>query len=104
MQHLPGSKRIPASDTARLRKQALTVAENLISLALEGEPTSLQDGTSGCPLLTRYERCMMFEFDFNGNPVNEWLCQSTRETRLWWNFKVHSLKQLYRHVMMNGYV
>jgi hypothetical protein len=47
---------------------------------------------------------MMFEFDFQGNLVNEWLYQSTRETRLWWNFKVHGLKQLYRHVMMNGYV
>lgn len=89
---------------ATIRKQAPAVAENLISLALEREPTTLYDGTSGCPLLTRYGRCMMFEFDFQGNLVNEWLYQSTRETRLWWNFKVHGLKQLYRHVMMNGYV
>jgi len=89
---------------ATIRKQAPAVAENLISLALDREPTSLYDGTSGCPLLTRYGRCMMFEFDFQGNLVNEWLYQSTRETRVWWDFKVHGLKQLYRHVMMNGYV
>jgi len=89
---------------ATIRKQAPAVAGNIIDMILGHEPSNLYDGTSGCPLLTRYGRCMMFEFDFNGNLVNEWIYQSTKETRLWWNFKVHGLKQLYRHVMLNGYV
>lgn len=89
---------------ATVRKQAPAVVGNLIDLALNREPSHLYDGTSGCPLLTRYGRCMMFEFDYSGNLVNEWLYQSTKETRRWWNFKVYGLKPLYRHVMIKGYV
>ncbi len=89
---------------ATIRKQAPVVAGNIIDSILGFEPSNKYDGTSGCPLLTRYGRCMMFEFDFDGNLVNEWIYQSTKETRLWWNFKVHGLKRLYRHAMMNGYV
>ncbi len=89
---------------ATIRKQAPVVVGNLFDAALDRELSHAYDGTSGCPLLTRYGRCMMFEFDFEGNLVNEWLYQSTKETRLWWNFKVHGLKRLYRHVMINGWV
>ncbi|AXJ00121.1 sulfide:quinone oxidoreductase [Cyclonatronum proteinivorum] len=89
---------------ATIRKQAPAVAGNIVDVAMGRSLSNLYDGTSGCPLLTRHGRCMMFEFDFNGELVNEWIYQSTRETRLWWNFKVHILKQLYRNVMINGYV
>lgn len=89
---------------ATIRKQAPVVVENLLDTALGRPPSRAYDGTSGCPLLTRYGRCMMFEFDFEGNLVNEWLYQSTRETRVWWQFKVHGLKRLYRHVMISGWV
>lgn len=89
---------------ATIRKQAPAVVGNIIDMILGRDLSNEYDGTSGCPLLTRYGRCMMFEFDYKGNLVNEWIYQSTTETRLWWNFKVHGLKRLYRHVMMNGYV
>lgn len=93
-----------AKTAATIRKQAPVVAGNIIDMVLGYEPSNKYDGTSGCPLLTRYGRCMMFEFDFEGNLINEWLYRPTQETRTWWNFKVHGLKRLYRHVMMNGYV
>jgi sulfide:quinone oxidoreductase len=89
---------------ATIRKQAPAVVGNLIDAILDRPLGHLYDGTSGCPLLTRHGRCMMFEFDFQGQLVNEWLYQSTKETRLWWEFKVHGLKRLYREVMLNGYV
>lgn len=89
---------------ATIRKQAPVVAGNIIDSILGHEPGNAYDGVSGCPLLTRYGRCMMFEFGYNGELVNEWIYQPTKETRLWWDFKVHGLKRLYRHVMMNGYV
>ncbi len=44
------------------------------------------------------------EFDYSGELVNEWLYQSTKETRRWWTFKVHGLKRLYRQVMIRGFV
>lgn len=93
-----------AKTAATIRKQAPVVAGNLIDLVLGYEPSNKYDGASGCPLLTRYGRCMMFEFDFEGNLIHEWLYRPTQETRIWWDFKVHGLKRLYRHVMMNGYV
>lgn len=93
-----------AKTAATIRKQAPVVAGNVIDQILGYEPSNKYDGASGCPLLTRYGRCMMFEFDFEGNLINEWLYRPTQETRIWWDFKVHGLKRLYRHVMMNGYV
>ncbi|TVP75306.1 MAG: hypothetical protein EA352_08560 [Gemmatimonadales bacterium] len=93
-----------AKTAATIRKQAPVVVQNLVDVLSEREPSARYDGASGCPLLTRYGRCMMFEFDYEGELVNEWLYQPTRETRLWWEFKVHGLKPLYRHVMLNGYV
>lgn len=89
---------------ATIRKQAPVVVENLLDAVVGREARHLYDGTSGCPLLTRYGRCMMFEFDFKGNLVHEWLYQSKRETWFWWEFKVHGLKRLYRDVMLNGLV
>ncbi len=89
---------------ATIRKQAPVVVANLLDAALGNQFSAKYDGTSGCPLLTRYGRCMMFEFDFEGNLVNERIYNSTKETRLWWHFKVHGLKRLYRHVLLNGYV
>jgi sulfide:quinone oxidoreductase len=93
-----------AKTAATIRKQAPVVVENLFSAVMGEAPTALYDGASGCPLLTRYGRCMMFEFDYNGELVNEWLYQSTKETRRWWTFKVHGLKRLYRNVMIQGWV
>ncbi len=93
-----------AKTAATIRKQAPVVAGNIVDAAMERPLSYAYDGASGCPLLTRYGRCMMFEFDYKGNLVNEWIYQSTKETRTWWNFKVHALKPLYRHVMMNGFV
>ncbi len=93
-----------AKTAATIRKQAPVVVGNLFDIALDRDPAHRYDGTSGCPLLTRYGRCMMFEFDYNGELVNEWLYQPTRETRRWWTFKVHGLKRLYRHVMIEGWV
>ncbi|TVR65300.1 MAG: NAD(P)/FAD-dependent oxidoreductase [Gemmatimonadales bacterium] len=93
-----------AKTAATIRKQAPVLVRNLTDFLSDRPPSARYDGASGCPLLTRYGRCMMFEFDFEGRLVNEWLYQSTRETRLWWEFKVHGLKRLYRHVMLNGYV
>ncbi|MCH8558729.1 MAG: NAD(P)/FAD-dependent oxidoreductase [Balneolia bacterium] len=93
-----------AKTAATIRKQAPVVAGNMIDAILERDLSNSYDGASGCPLLTRYGRCIMTEFDFEGNLQQEWLFQSTRETRFWWDFKVHALKRLYRHVMINGYV
>jgi sulfide:quinone oxidoreductase len=93
-----------AKTAATIRKQAPVIVGNLIDMILGYEPSNQYDGASGCPLLTRYGRCMMTEFDFEGNLLNEWLYRPTQETRFWWDFKVHGLKRLYRHVMLNGYV
>lgn len=93
-----------AKTAATIRKQAPVVVQNLFDAALGRELSGVYDGASGCPLLTRYGRCMMFEFDYEGNLVNEWMYQPTKETRRWWQFKVHGLKRMYRHVMLNGFV
>lgn len=93
-----------AKTAATIRKMAPVVVKNLFDVALGQEPSNHYDGMSGCPLLTRYGRCMMFEFDYTKQLRNEWIYQSTRETRLWWNFKVHGLKPLYMNIMLQGLV
>ncbi len=88
---------------ATVRKQAPTVVGNIIDMALDRPISHKYNGTSGCPLLTRYGKCMMIEFDYAGNLINEELYDSRHETELWWNFKVHGLKRIYRDVMIQGY-
>ena len=46
---------------------------------------------------------MMIEFDYDANLVNEQIYDSLRESDLWWNFKVHGLKRVYRDIMIKGY-
>lgn len=46
---------------------------------------------------------MMIEFDYDANLVNEGLYNSMNETSLWWEFKVHGLKRVYRDVMIQGH-
>ncbi len=93
-----------AKTAATIRKQAPVIVGNMIDMIVGRDMQNKYNGESGCPLLTRYGRCIMTEFDFDRNLQNEWFYQSTRETRIWWDFKVHGLKRLYRHVMINGYV
>ena len=93
-----------AKTAATIRKQAPVIVQNIFDAVLDDEPSGRYDGASGCPLLTRYGRCMMFEFDYDGELINEWLYRPTTETRRWWHFKVHGLKRLYRHVMIGGWV
>jgi sulfide:quinone oxidoreductase len=88
---------------ATIRKQAPVVRDNLIDAIMDRELSATYDGASGCPLLTRYGRCMMIEFDYEGNLVNEDFYDSTDETRRWWEFKVHGFKRLYKDVMIKGY-
>lgn len=88
---------------ATIRKQAPTVVGNIIDLANGREISHKYSGIGGCPLLTRYGKCMMIEFDYDANLVNEKFYDSLNESDLWWQFKVHGLKRVYRVVMIRGY-
>lgn len=88
---------------ATIRKQAPAVVGNIIDLANGREISHRFSGIGGCPLLTRYGKCMMIEFDYDANLVNEGLYNSMEETSVWWEFKVHGLKRVYRDVMIRGY-
>lgn len=87
---------------ATIRKQAPAVRKNIIDMILDRDLSGKYSGESGCPLLTRYGRCMMIEFNYDGELVNEDFYDSTKELRRWWEFKVHGFKRLYRNVMMEG--
>lgn len=88
---------------ATIRKQAPTVVGNLIDVANDRPVSHKFSRIGGCPLLTRYGKCMMIEFDYDANLVNEGLYNSMNETSLWWEFKVHGLKRVYRDVMIQGH-
>lgn len=96
---------IPAAKTAAtIRKQAPVAVENVLDFLLDEPLQHSYDGASGCPLLTRYGRCMMFEFNYDRELLNPWLYQSTQETRRWWHFKLHGLPLMYRHIMLRGLI
>lgn len=88
---------------ATIRKQAPTVVANIIDICNDRPPATKYSGIGGCPLLTRCGKCMMIEFDYDANLVNEQIYDSLRESDLWWNFKVHGLKRVYRDIMIKGY-
>lgn len=97
---------LPTSKTgAAIRKQAPVAAANLVSLMEGKEARHKYDGYSACPIITEYGKVLMCEFGYDEKlmPTIPWLDPAV-ERGMWWTLKVHGLKPMYFHGMLNGLV
>lgn len=86
---------VPKGKTgASIRKQYPIITQNIIA-HLQGEPLEAKfSGYTACPLLTRYGKAVMVEFDYNGAAPSLECFGATRESYLNWALKVYAMKAM----------
>ena len=86
---------VPKGKTgASIRKQYPVITQNIIS-HLEGKPLEAKfSGYTACPLLTRYGKAVMVEFDYNGAVPSLECFGATRESYLNWALKVYAMNAM----------
>ena len=79
---------------ASIRKQYPVITQNIIA-HLQGEPLEAKfSGYTACPLLTRYGKAVMVEFDYKGVAPTLECFGATRESYLNWALKVYAMKAM----------
>ena len=100
---LGDASNLPTSKTgAAIRKQAPTLATNLMA-AINGVPMPASyDGYTSCPLVTGYGRLILAEFDYDGNPKESFPFDQSRERYSMYVLKAYGLPEMYWHGMLRG--
>ncbi len=93
-----------AKTGAAVRKQAPVLVENLLDTmkneTLAGNPT--YDGYGSCPLVTRYGRMVLAEFDYDNKPTPSFPFNLAKERYSMWLMKKYFLPWLYWNRMLKG--
>ncbi|MEJ2005603.1 MAG: FAD/NAD(P)-binding oxidoreductase [Cyclobacteriaceae bacterium] len=93
-----------AKTGAAVRKQAPVLVENLMDTmkkqSLEGNPT--YNGYGSCPLVTRYGRMVLAEFDYENKPTPSFPINTAKERYSMWILKKYFLPWLYWNRMLKG--
>lgn len=95
---------LPTSKTgAAVRKQAVVVEQNLMSL-IKGKPLEKKyNGYTSCPVVTGYGSLVMAEFGYDDKLLPSFpLLDPTKERWSMYMLKKHGLPILYWHLMMKG--
>ncbi|MBD3919739.1 NAD(P)/FAD-dependent oxidoreductase [Paenibacillus sp. PR3] len=94
---------LPTSKTgAAIRKQAPTVAANLLSLMNGKEPKAHYDGYTSCPLVTGYNKLVLAEFDYDKNPAESFPIDQSQERVSMYLMKRNLLPIMYWNGMLRG--
>lgn len=94
-----------AKTAAAARKQAPTVAENIVADIAGGSPTAAYDGYGSCPLTVERGKIVLAEFGYGGvlkPSFPKVLLDGTRPTRLAWFLKETMLPPIYWRAMLRG--
>ncbi|MBI1302368.1 MAG: pyridine nucleotide-disulfide oxidoreductase [Phycisphaera sp.] len=94
---------LPTSKTgAAIRKQAPTVATNLLDVLAGREPSARYDGYTSCPLVTGYGSLILAEFDYDLKPRESFPFDQSKERWSMYMLKRHVLPLLYWKGMLKG--
>lgn len=94
-----------AKTAAAARKQAPTVAENVIADKLGQSAAAHYDGYGSCPLTVERGKIVLAEFGYGGvlkPSFPSWLINGTRPSRLAWLLKERFLPPIYWKAMLRG--
>jgi sulfide:quinone oxidoreductase len=93
-----------AKTGAAVRKQAPVLVENLLdtmkNAPLKDNP--VYDGYGSCPLVTRYGRMVLAEFDYDNKPTPSFPFNLAKERYSMWLMKKYFLPWLYWNRMLKG--
>lgn len=96
---------LPTAKTgAAIRKQApIVVGELMADLQQKQYADAQYDGYSSCPLVTRYGKVVMAEFDYDNKPAPSVpLVDTTKEQTSMWMLKKHFIPWMYWNMMLKG--
>lgn len=95
---------IPIGKTGgTVRKQAPILVENMLDVMAGGTPTQKFNGYTVCPIVTRYGKVMLAEFDYDMKPTPTIPGIAVEEERwMWWIMKVYILEPMYFYGMLRG--
>jgi sulfide:quinone oxidoreductase len=94
---------LPTSRTgAAIRKQAPVLVENLLALRTGQALVARYDGYASCPLVTGYGRLILAEFDYDGNPMESFPFDQSKERYSMYAFKAYALPEMYWNGMLRG--
>ncbi len=94
-----------AKTAAAARKQAPTVAENIVADIAGRSPSSAYDGYGSCPLTVERGKIVLAEFGYGGvlkPSFPTWMLDGTKPTRAAWFLKEKMLPPIYWRAMLKG--
>jgi sulfide:quinone oxidoreductase len=94
-----------AKTAAAARKQAPTVADNIVADIRGRSPTAQYDGYGSCPLTVERGKIILAEFGYGGAlkpSFPAWLIDGTKPTRAAWLLKEQILPPVYWKAMLRG--
>ncbi|MEZ4416817.1 MAG: FAD/NAD(P)-binding oxidoreductase [Gemmatimonadota bacterium] len=94
---------LPTSKTgAAIRKQAPTLAENLLAALRGHDLPARYDGYTSCPLVTGYGSLILAEFDYDKVPKESFPFDQSQERYSMYALKAYALPRMYWHGMLRG--
>lgn len=95
---------LPTSKTAAAVAAQSGILDKTISLVMKNK-TSVKkyDGYTSCPLVTAYNRVILAEFDYNGQPLETFPFDQSRERLSMYLMKADMMPYLYWNMMLRGY-
>ena len=96
-----------AKTAAAARKQAPTIAENLLADLGRIERTSpaVYNGYGSCPLTVERGKIILAEFGYGGKRMPSfpsWFISDLKPSKLAWHLKAHALPRIYWQAMLKG--
>lgn len=86
-----------------VRKQAPILVQNMLDVMAGREPSKKFNGYTVCPIVTRYGKVMLAEFDYDLKPTPTIPGIAVEEERwMWWIMKVYILEPMYFYGMLRG--
>lgn len=94
----------PNSKTAAaVAGQIGVLRRNLKAVIAGKEPKAVYDGYASCPLVTGYSKCILAEFDYNGQPMETFPIDQGKERRTMFILKKDFMPDMYWLGLLNGY-
>ncbi|MBS1703803.1 MAG: NAD(P)/FAD-dependent oxidoreductase [Armatimonadetes bacterium] len=100
---LGDSAALPTSKTgAAVRKQAVVVEKNLMSVMKGESLTAEYNGYTSCPIVTGYGKLVLAEFGYDDKIMSSFPFDTTKERWSMYMLKKHGLPVMYWDLMMKG--
>ncbi|XP_069767458.1 sulfide:quinone oxidoreductase, mitochondrial [Narcine bancroftii] len=94
---------LPTSKTAAAVAAQSAILSQTISKVMKNQrPLSKYDGYTSCPLVTSYNKCVLAEFDYDGEPLETFPFNQGKERRTMFHMKADLMPILYWHALLRG--